>query len=461
LTHYTLSIQYDEALVNAFLPPWAEARRRVVLAALLEGQTMGSDPGHPFAFGDGRDWFFSHRFGMFLHWGVYAVPAWHEQIQWRQGIPRREYEKYAEAFNPQRYDPDRWLDLAEAVGMDSVCFTAKHHDGFCLWDTDCTDFKVTKTPYGQDVLAMLAAACHRRGMPLRLYYSVVDWHHPCYPTHGSHHELPGPEPGDTPDREAYLAFVRAQVEELCTRYGELHGFWWDMNTMRHHDPAFVDESFNARIRELQPKAVINNRGFDDGDFGTPERECEDGDVEDEVRARRVEACQSVGTQSWGYREDEDRYSLAHLTAGIDRFLARGANYLLNVGPRADGTIDPADEALLRRIGGWYRRVGESFLAAAPRPGTVDVPGLLVTAEGSTLYLHLPARPMSEALLLPPLREAPERAVLLNDGRPLQAVAEVLPNRFKAGPLLRLRGLEPDRLPPEALVVRLEFAGELP
>ncbi len=148
--------------------------------------------------------------------------------------------------------------------MRYVCFTTKHHDGFCLWDTRQTAFNTMNTPYGRNVLAMLADAGHRRRMPLCL--SIADWTHPCYPNQGRHHELP-PQPGDTPDWDRYMDFLREQVRELCTNYGRIHGFWWDMNVPQHRDP-----SVNAMIRELQPGIVINNRGFDEGDFGTPERE---------------------------------------------------------------------------------------------------------------------------------------------------------------------------------------------
>lgn len=179
-------------------------------------------------FGDGRDWFFDRPYGLFVHWGLYAIPAWHEQLQWRGPVPRNDYAKLCEQFDPVRFDPDAWLDLAEEAGMEYLCFTTKHHDGFCLWDTKQTDFNVMHTPHGRDVLGRVADACHRRRMPLCLYYSVVDWHHRNYPNQGRHHELPGPLPGDEPDLERYMAFLVEQVRELCTQYGEIHGFWWDM-----------------------------------------------------------------------------------------------------------------------------------------------------------------------------------------------------------------------------------------
>ena len=125
---------------------------------------------------------------MFIHWGLYAIPAWHEQLQWRKRVPREEYGKLAQQWNPVDFNPDKWIDVAQAAGMKYLCFTTKHHDGFCLWDTAQTDFNTINTPYGKDVLAQLAEACHRRNMPLCLYYSCVDWHHPNYPNQDRSHE---------------------------------------------------------------------------------------------------------------------------------------------------------------------------------------------------------------------------------------------------------------------------------
>jgi len=187
-------------------------------------------------FNDGRDWFFEKRFGMFVHWGLYALPAWHEQILWRSDYKRSDYEKLAGEFNPVNFDPDAWLDAAEAAGMEYLCFTTKHHDGFCMWDTKQTDYRITNTPYSRDVLAMLAEACERRGILLCLYYSLPDWHHPNYPNQGRHHEMFGPRPGDEPDGAKYLEYVREQVRELVTGYGPIHAFFWDVNVAEFHDP---------------------------------------------------------------------------------------------------------------------------------------------------------------------------------------------------------------------------------
>ena len=145
-------------------------------------------------FGDGRDWFFEKRFGMFVHWGIYAISEWHEQVLYRGRLDRDDYEKLIHEFNPTRFDPDAWLDLCEEAGMEYMTFTAKHVDGFCMWDSAHTDYRITNTPYGKDTLRMLADACHRRQFPLCLYYSVANMHQRNYPHAGRPYEFKEPHP---------------------------------------------------------------------------------------------------------------------------------------------------------------------------------------------------------------------------------------------------------------------------
>jgi alpha-L-fucosidase len=402
-------------------------------------------------FGDSRDWWFEKRFGLFIHWGLYAIRGWHEQEQWRKRVPRAEYVTLAQQWNPVKFNPDAWLDLAADAGMKYLCFTTKHHDGFCLWNTRHTTYNTMNTPYGKDVLKLLADACHRRGMPLCLYYSIADWRHPNYPNQGRHHELP-PQPQDQPDLLKYLEFVKAQVRELCANYGEIHGFWWDMNVDKH-----VDRSINEVIRRLQPKAVINNRGFDEGDFGTPERDFEKGVDAPLSFDKRTEACLSVGTESWGYRKDEDYYTDRHLLRSITKYLARAANYLLNVGPKGDGTIPDEAAAILRRIGKWYRRVRESLEGVVPASHLTSNRNALLTRRDNTLYVHLAQDPLSEAVKLKPLAVLPRRATLLNTGKRVDCVVDMAPSdHAEQKPYLRLRKLPVNKLTNTVLVVKLEF-----
>ncbi len=412
-------------------------------------------------FGDDRDWFFSHRLGLFIHWGIYALGKWHEQEQYRRPVPRDVYARRIGQFNPRDYDPDVWLDAAEAAGMSYVCFTTKHIDGFCMWDTAETDYKVTNTPYERDVLAMLAEACHRRGFPICLYYSIADMHHPNYPNAGRSYELPEPAPGDRPDIHGYLQYVEAQVRELCTQYGPVAGIWWDANVLGHRDPGF-----RRLIRSLQPGAVINGRGFDGrwpeeeaGDFGTPER----GGIDELGRAVRAytqptEACQSVGMRSWGYREFEDYYTDAYLIRSIDGVLARGGNYLLNVGPTADGIFPPEALEILQAVGRWYGAVRESFEGADPASELTGNHDVLLTRRDNALYVHLHTPPQGRSVVLAPLAAPPARATLLNSREPVQTRLERLPDHGPASvdPCLRLYDLPVNRYPDSALVIKLEF-----
>ena len=313
-------------------------------------------------FGDGRDRYFTERLGLFVHWGLYAIPAWHEQILWRSDMRRRDYEQLIHRFNPERFDPDEWLAAAESAGMSFVLITTKHHDGFCLWDTRLTDYSVMRTPYGRDILAELAAACERRGIALGFYYSCPDWHHPQYPNLGRHHEMFGPRRGDRPDLAAYWEFVRGQVRELCTNYGPLRDFFWDVNVAEHHDP-----SLNDMVRELQPGILINDRGPGPGDYGTPERHVPDAREFDAP----TQAVQALGRESWGYRSDEDYYSDRYVIESIDRVLAMGGDYILNVGPKADGSLPEENVRTLARVGDWYRRVREAFDGTAPASTVID------------------------------------------------------------------------------------------
>jgi alpha-L-fucosidase len=388
---------------------------------------------------------------MFVHWGLYAIPGWHEQHQWRGRVPRDEYVQLKDKWDPQQFDPDAWLDVAESAGMEYMIVTTKHHDGFCLFDTKETAFNTVNSPYGKDLMAELAEACHRRQFTLGFYYSCVDWHHPNYPNQGRHHEL-DPQPGDDPDLQKYLVFLKAQVRELCTQYGELGAFWWDMNVDEHVDP-----TINNMIRELQPNAVINNRGYDEGDFGTPER-----DYNPELDAelgfgRMTEACQSVGKESWGYREGEDYYTDRHLMRSVDRYLARDSNYLLNVGPRADGSLPEEAVSVLGRIGVWYQQVSEAFQDVSPASSLTTNRDVLLTRRDKDLYVHLVNDPSTSGVHLPPIDALPTRAVLLNTGESVATHVDLVPsNHVERNPYLRIAGLPSNELSNTVMVLKLSF-----
>ena len=391
-----------------------------------------------------KHWFHEKRFGLFVHWGIYAIAGIHEQEQWRLKVPAADYRKYAAEFNPVKFDPAQWLDLAQETGMEYLVFTAKHHDGFCMWNTRETDYNIMNTPYGKDVLRMLADECAKRNFPLEFYYSCVDWHHPAYPNLGRHHEIET-DPRHH-DMDAYMAFLKRQIRELCTGYGPVHGIWWDMNV-----PKLMDPSVEELIASLQPAAVLNNRGYGPGDFSTPER-----DYQAEAAApfeKPTEACESVGQQSWGYRRDEDYYSVREIERKIALNIALGGNYLLNAGPDASGRFPEKAKSILHRIGRWYKTVS-SALTAKPCPGLINVPGTLCTGEGRELNLILLDPPRGESLRLGGLKKMPRRAVLLNSGTELTPTMG--PDIQLLPPALTLRHLPVDRMNDEIQVIRLSF-----
>ena len=402
-------------------------------------------------FGDDRDWFLDRRYGMFVHWGLYSIPGWHEQHQWRARVPRAEYVKLAQQWNPTKFNPEQWLDLMEEAGMQYVTITTKHHDGFCLWDSRQTAFNTMNTPFKKDIIGMLSDACHKRKIPLCLYYSIVDWNHPNYPNQGRHHELPA-QPHDSPDWDKYMIFLKAQVRELCSNYGDIHGFWWDMNV-----PVYQDHSVNDMIRKLQPKAVINNRGFDEGDYGTPERDFNTGSSGAKEVEKLTEACQSVGIESWGYKKDEDFYTDRHLISSIDSYLSQGANYLLNVGPTGEGIIPRESAAILKRIGTWKRSVDESLNHTHPYAELSGIRDVLITKRERTLYIHMNQPPVGNGLKLKPINVMPSKATLLNNGKAIDCVVNLCPSDHASQqPYLRLRNLPVNEMANTVLVAKLEF-----
>jgi alpha-L-fucosidase len=401
------------------------------------------------------DWFDKRQFGLFIHFGVYAIEAWHEQDQMRRRIPRAEYAKLMGSFNPINFDADAIIDLAEQAGMSYLCITTKHHDGFCMWDTKETDFNIMNSPYGKDLIKELADACHKRNFSLGLYYSVADWRHPNYPNEGRHHELAKPEEGDVPDWDKYIEYLKAQVTELCTNYGAVKHFFWDMNVPECHD-----ESINQLIKDLQPGIVINDRGCDDGDFGTPERDYDKSETDALSYFKKpTEACNSVGTQSWGYRADEEYYTSAFLASSIDKMMSKGANYLLNVGPGEKGVIPEQSRMILEELGAWFHKVKESFVDTSFAGNLTSNEDVILTRKDNTLYVHINQPLKADAILLPPISQLPESAILLNTGEQIKFANDVIPMYWESEKkILRLKNIPTSYLDNGCpLVFKLEFA----
>ena len=394
--------------------------------------------------------FKTKRFGMFVHWGLYAIEGWHEQMQWRYPIESKAYQSYIDRFNPQSYNPKEWVKIAKETGMDYICFTTKHHDGFCMWDSKYTGFKITNSPCGRDVLKELSEECHKAGIGLSLYYSVPDWHHPNYPNFGASHELAEPKEGDSPNEALYIEYVKNQVTELLTNYGKIQSFFWDI------PPKTRDASINELIRKLQPGIFINNRGYDDGDFSTPEREVPDGNRFDSY----TEACNSVGRQAWGYRRNEDYYSNLYLTSAIDRIMAMGGNYVLNVGPDENGVIPEVARESLLLVGDWYKRVREALFAEPYSCKWVSEKEFLSTKKDNTIYLHFSKGLDATGFFVKNIKALPTRASVLNDGTELEISMDKMPTLYEKGkkndPVFHINKIPVNRICSEVIIIKLEF-----
>ena len=395
--------------------------------------------------------FKTKRFGMFIHWGIYSLNGLHEQEQWRYSVDYKQYRKNALLFNPTEYNPYEWVRIAKESGFDYITITTKHHDGFCMWDTKYSDYKITNTPYGKDVLKMLADECEEQGIGLSLYYSCPDWHHPNYKNTIGHHEINEPKDGDNPDEALYIEYVKNQLRELLTGYGKIQSFFWDI------PPKTRDKSLNELIRSLQPDIYINNRGYDDGDFSTPERMSADGACFDGL----CEACDSIGKESWGFRKHEDYHSKLYLTSSIDRYMAMGANFVLNVGPDEKGRIPERAKEIFSGVGSWYKNVKEALFAEPVKYEWADKYGFITTKKDNTLYLHYTKVPDADGFYIKEASLLPKSAVVLNNGTKLSFCMEQMPSLFDGHKesmrkVLHIREIPVDALSSEAIVIKLEF-----
>ncbi len=250
-------------------------------------------------------WFYKVRFGMFVHFGLYALLERGEWVMYHENIPRAEYEKLADEFNPVNFNAEEWVNLALDAGARYLVVTTKHHDGFCLFDSELTDYKITNTHFKRDLIGELTTACQQQDLRIIYYYSQPDWHHPSYVHHkGAFKDLDNPPETDCPDWSAYQWYLRGQVEELCTKYGKIDGIWFDGSHKTVEE--WQGQELYQMIKKHQPQAVVNDRARY-GDFFTPERS-----LPDNLRGYMFEACQSVSPEAWGYQGDTALYSVPYL-----------------------------------------------------------------------------------------------------------------------------------------------------
>lgn len=370
-------------------------------------------------------WFTEARLGMFVHWGLYALPARHEWVMSRERITDDDYRRYFEHFDPDLYDPTAWARAAKDAGMKYVVLTTKHHEGFCLWGSKLTDFTVMGTPYGRDLVRPYVEAVRTAGLKVGFYHSLLDWHHPDYTVDGHHPRRDDPDAeklNEGRDLQRYRDYLHGQVRELLTDYGRIDYLFFDFSSAGDvHHPIWggkgrVDwgsEELLAMVRELQPGIVVNDRLDIPGDFVTPEQYQPSNPMTDAAGAPVVwEACQTING-SWGYDRDNQNLKTPDLLVRmlVDG-VAKDGNLLLNVGPNGRGLIDARDLDSLARIGEWMRLHSRSIHGAGPA-AFVPPADVRYTQRGDRLYAHLFAWPF-EHLHLPGLAGKVEYAQLLND-----------------------------------------------
>jgi alpha-L-fucosidase len=364
--------------------------------------------------------FRSRRLGLFLHWGLYALPARGEWVRHYERISNADYQRYFEHFDPDLYDPDAWAEAAEDAGMRYVVVTTKHHDGFCLFDTALTDYRARR-----DLIAPLVTAFRARDVGIGFYYSLLDWHHPDFPIDGLHPERDNQTLRAQPrDIAKYRAYLHGQVRELLTQYGKIDEMWLDFSYVDHlHSGAPVwggkgaadwgSEELLTMVRELQPGILVNDRLGIPGDFVTPEQYQPSGPMTRDGEPVLWEACQTLNG-SWGYdRDNEDFKSVDLLLRMLVDTVSKDGNLLLNVGPDARGQFDPRARQALAGIGRWMRLHGRAIHGAGPSAYTPPA-DCRYTQRGDRLYLHLFAWPF-EKVHLRDLAERVEYAQFLHDG----------------------------------------------
>ncbi|MBC7236076.1 MAG: alpha-L-fucosidase, partial [Chloroflexi bacterium] len=290
-------------------------------------------------------WWESARFGMFIHWGVYAIPARGEWVMYQEHIPHQEYAPLAKQFSPTHYDPDEWVRLAKSAGMKYMVMTTRHHDGFSLFDSQVSDFTAPKTAAKRDLIREYVEACHRGGMRVGFYYSLLDWRYPAY--------FRGPK-ADPEGWKELVDYVHAQVRELCSNYGRIDILWYD-GGWPYTAEDWRSAELNAMVRELQPEIIINNRSQLPEDFDTPEQH-----VRASEPGRPWEACMTLN-DSWGYNQADDNWKTPkQVLMYLVRCAHGGGNFLLNVGPQPDGAIPKESVRILETVGRWLERNGGSI-----------------------------------------------------------------------------------------------------
>ncbi|MEI6516897.1 MAG: alpha-L-fucosidase [bacterium] len=371
-------------------------------------------------------WFDESRFGMFIHWGVYSVPAgeWNGNTgygEWfleETKMPVSQYEKFAKEFNPVKFNAKEWVRMAKDAGVKYIVITTKHHDGFGMYPSKLTDWCIKSTPFQRDPMKELAKACKKAGITFCTYHSIMDWHHPDYPNRRGYNDVATGKP----DMDRFTAYLKGQLKEIVTSYHP--GIMWfdgEWESAWTHERG-VD--LYAYLRNLDPKLIINNRigkgragmsGMDNGkgvgDYGTPEQEIPATGFGE---GAHWESCMTMNGH-WGYNKHDNGWkSTQELVRNLINCASKGGNYLLNVGPTSEGLFPDASIERLAGIGKWMKVNGESIYGTTASPFK-SLPWGRCTQKAGKLYLHVFDWPKDGKLVVPGLKNTVKKAYLLADG----------------------------------------------
>jgi len=402
-----------------------------------------------------RTWFQDAKFGMFIHWGVYSVLGDGEWVMETRPINRTDYAKVPNFFNPTKFDPAAWVALAKSAGMKYITVTSKHHDGFAMFESKVSDWNVVaRTPYGKDVIAMLAAECHKQEIKLFVYYSQLDWHSTDYfPRGRTGHTTGRPETGNW---DAYLTFMDGQLRELLTNYGEIGGVWFDGMWDKPNADWHLARTYGL-IHQQQPQALVGSNHhknpFPGEDFqmfekDLPGQHTTGFNPEQAVSALPLETAETMN-DSWGFRITDDHYkSAADLIHYLVRAAGMNANFLLNVGPMPNGEIQPEFIQRLTEVGKWTKKYGKSIYGTRGGP-IASGPWGVTTQRGSTVYVHV--LDWNGPLLgLPAMPREVRSVKLLRDGSSVES------STVKGGLVLKLPEAQPGEVD-RVIVLELEVA----
>ena len=320
------------------------------------------------------EWFLNARFGMFIHWGLYSIPARGEWVRSTERISKEDYQQYFEEFNPANFDPRLWAKAAKEAGMKYAVMTAKHHDGFCLFDSKLTDYKSTNTKIGRDLIMEYIEAFRAEGLKVGLYYSLLDWHHDDYPAYNDRiHPMRGNEAykNKTHEFDKYLDYMHRQVRELCTNYGDIDIMWFDFSYDDMTSEKWRATELVNIVRTLQPGIIIDNRleasgeGYGSiktsnpsiysGDFASPEQIIPpEGVTDEDGNPIPWEACITMNN-SWGYTSADMMYKTPkQIIRKLVECVSKNGNVLLNVGPNALGEFPKEASLILSELGKWMK-----------------------------------------------------------------------------------------------------------